>query len=367
MIFCKDELSFYLKKSFPGLPAYYLNRIRPNPTLKKQIIMQLKLVSAIIMWACVHVFAESYSQKVTISEKNASLEKVFKEIKNQSRVIFWYESDLLKKAGPVDIDVKNVPVRQALDIALRNQPLSYSIIENTIVINAKTNTTHQNTPEPAPLAARQVQIADAPDLKKEQALSPKIISALFENIRIHGKVTDDKGEGLPGVSILLKGTQRGTITDENGRYELHVPDRNAVLIFSFVGYVPREIAVGIRSQLNVEMTPDNRALDELVVVGYGTVRKSDLTGSVGTVNLADVSKAPVSSFADALSGRIAGLKVASGDGQPGRNPDIVIRGISSLTQRVSPLFVVDGFPIDNLNLATIDPDDIESISVLKDA
>ena len=159
----------------------------------------------------------------------------------------------------------------------------------------------------------------------------------------------------------------GTSTDFDGHYALDNVDEDAVLVFSYVGYQTREVDVEGRTVLDVVMESDAQLIDELVVVGYGTQRKSDLTGSVATVDIADLELAPVGSFDEALAGRVAGVRVISSDGQPGGGIDIMIRGVGSLTQSTSPLYVVDGFPIEGLDPKTLNPEDIASISVLKDA
>jgi TonB-linked SusC/RagA family outer membrane protein len=186
-------------------------------------------------------------------------------------------------------------------------------------------------------------------------------------INVKGKVTDEKGEGLPGVTVLVKGKSVGTTTDLNGSFSIDVPNASDILTFSFVGYTTKEVQVGNQSTINVQLDVDAKALEELVVVGYGSVKKSDLTGAVSTLQVSDMIKAPVGNFADALAGRAAGVRVMSSDGQPGGGVQIMIRGAGSLTQSTSPLYVVDDFPIENLDPSTINPEDIESISILKDA
>lgn len=186
-------------------------------------------------------------------------------------------------------------------------------------------------------------------------------------VSVKGRITDEKGEGLPGVSILVKGKTVGTTSNLDGTYSLNVPSSGDILVFSFVGYITKEVVVGNQSTIDIQLEVDSRALDELVVVGYGTVKKSDLTGSVSTLQVNDMIKAPVGNFADALAGRAAGVRVFSNDGQPGGGVNIMIRGAGSLTQSTSPLYVIDGFPVEDLNPSTLNPEDIESISVLKDA
>lgn len=194
------------------------------------------------------------------------------------------------------------------------------------------------------------------------------ISSLQQtNLPITGKVVDQNGEGLPGVSIVLKNTSQGTITDISGNFSINASNEESILIFSFIGYVPQEIKVGKQRSFNVVLQTDEQSLSEVVVIGYGTARKSDLTGSVGQLDVASAIKAPVGSIGDAMAGRIAGVQVSSSDGQPGADVNIMIRGAGSLTQNTSPLYVVDDFPIENLDLKTISPEDIKSITVLKDA
>ncbi len=146
-----------------------------------------------------------------------------------------------------------------------------------------------------------------------------------------------------------------------------MPDAQGTLVFSYVGYLPVERAIKGHTLLNATLKANPQSLEEVVVVGYGEVKRGDLTGSVGSVNMEDLNKAPVKSFDDALAGRVAGVQVSSPDGQPGASPNIVIRGGNSITQDNSPLYVVDGFPIENYNNNAINPSDIESIQILKDA
>lgn len=185
-------------------------------------------------------------------------------------------------------------------------------------------------------------------------------------IRVTGTVVDAKGGTLPGVNIVVQGSQSGTTTNQDGKFTIQVPSEKSVLLFSSIGFVRKGVTVGKNRTLNVTLAEDQNSLEEVVVVGYGEVRKKDLTGSVGKVNIEDMQKAPVPSYDQALAGRIAGVVVTSGDGQPGTAAQIVIRG-SSVSQDASPLYVVDGFPIENMDINSINPNDIESLEVLKDA
>lgn len=193
------------------------------------------------------------------------------------------------------------------------------------------------------------------------------LQAQAQNL-ITGTVTDTKGEELPGVNIVLKGTTKGTITSYDGKYSIAPENSSTVLVFSYLGYQSKEIKVGNQKVINVVLEEESTALNEVVVVGYQEVRRRDLTGSVAKANLNDMLKSPVASFDEALGGRIAGVMVNSGEGAPGGQMNIVIRGNNSLTQENSPLYVIDGFPVEDASAgSSINPADIESIDVLKDA
>lgn len=184
---------------------------------------------------------------------------------------------------------------------------------------------------------------------------------------VNGMVADQSGRPLPGVTVVAVGTTIGTITNSDGSFTLTIPIDVDTLQFSFIGTRTQKIFIEEKKPLMVVMEEHTAEIEEVVVIGYGSVQKKDLTGSVGQVNVEDLKKAPVPSFDQALSGRIAGVQVASNDGQPGSSMNIVVRGGNSLTQSTAPLYVVDGFPIDNLNKNSINPDDIASITILKDA
>ena len=192
----------------------------------------------------------------------------------------------------------------------------------------------------------------------DQALSQQLKS-------ITGTVLE-AGQPLPGVTVRVKGTNRGTTTLANGKYSIQAAS-NETLVFAFLGMVTQETVVGNRSTVNVTLQVSSASLGEVVVIGYGTVKKPDLTGSVGVVPMDDMMKAPVGTFAEALAGRVAGVKVNASDGQPGGGINIVIRGAGSLTQSTAPLYVIDGFPVENPDPASINPEEIESMTILKDA
>ena len=183
---------------------------------------------------------------------------------------------------------------------------------------------------------------------------------------VTGKVTDEEtGEGLPGATIMLKGTAQGTTTDFNGEFSISVPDENAVLVFSYIGYINQEITVGNQSQMNISMKADAQALTELVVIGYGEQRKSDLTGAVASIQTKDITRSNPIMAAKALQGQVAGATVTKLNNKPGTGYSITIRGENTINNSTEPLVVIDGLMGGNLN--NLNPADIESINILKDA
>ncbi|MBD0260942.1 MAG: TonB-dependent receptor plug domain-containing protein, partial [Cytophagales bacterium] len=186
-------------------------------------------------------------------------------------------------------------------------------------------------------------------------------------LTVGGRVTSaEDGGGLPGVSVLLKGTTTGTATDSDGRYSLTVPDGEGTLVFSFVGYVAREVPISNRTTVDVSLPPDVKALEEFVMVGYGSQLKKEVTGAVQTVNARELRDIPVPQVAQKLQGRVAGVQINQTTGKPGQGMSVRIRGQLSVTAGSEPLYVIDGFPITG-NIAALNPDEIEDISILKDA
>ena len=187
-------------------------------------------------------------------------------------------------------------------------------------------------------------------------------------VKVTGTVTDSSGESMPGVNLSIKGTTTGTITDLDGKFTINAPNRSSVLLVSFIGYKKQEIKIGNQTNLQIKLEDEATSLGEVVIsAGYTEVKRRDFTGSAGKANLGDMMKTPVASFDQALAGRVAGVQVSSNEGMPGSVFNIVVRGNNSLTQSSSPLFVIDGFPVEDTNAAAINPSDIESLDILKDA
>jgi len=307
-----------------------------------KMILVMKITVLFLFISCLHLSARSLSQTVNLQIKNKSLTEVLSVIKKQTGFLVIYNNRHIKDAGTVSIKAKNMSLDNFLNEILKNTGLTYIINEKSILIKKA-----------------------AEDKKTLNADKPAEI--FKQQIAITGKVTDERGEPLAGVSIKIKNVQTSTITDANGNYKISVPNPDAVLIFTYIGFATRESRVGENKVINIKLIQESSKLDEIVVVGYGAVERKDLTGSVSQVDIEDLKQAPVSSFTEALAGRAAGVQVSSNDGQPGSSQEIVIRGAGSLTQDNSPLYVVDGFPMEDFQASSLNPNDIESLNILKDA
>ncbi len=204
--------------------------------------------------------------------------------------------------------------------------------------------------------------ASAPAAVKDANESKSIEQS---NITVKGTIKDETGEPLSGVSIVVKGTTTGTISDLDGAYTITAPNSNSTLVFSFIGFHTQQIVVGGKTSIDVVLVEDAKALEEVVVVGYGTMRKSDVTGSISTAKGSDIGKNQSFNALEGLKGKAAGVNIFSNTGQPGGEVRVIIRGISTINASASPLYVVDGVVMSNFQY--LNPNDIESIEVLKDA
>ena len=305
-------------------------------SLLTKMLRIMKLTAIILFTACMQVSAEGLAQKVTLSEKNAKLEKVFREIKKQTGYVFFFDEAWIKQANKVTIEVKEAPLLSALDLCFKDQLLTYTIVEKTIVVKQKEQPKEE--------------------LKTEKPLPPP-------SIEIKGVVTDENNKPLPGATIKLKGTNKGTNSDDAGNFALDVPDAGGILIVSYVGYQTVEVPVSKTGAIKIVLKQADATVGEVVVMGYGSVRKSDLTGSVATIKSKELAAYPTVSAEQAIQGRAAGVLVQSNNGNPGGTYKIRIRGGTSLNASSDPIFVVDGFVGANLPPA----EDIESIEILKDA
>ena len=198
---------------------------------------------------------------------------------------------------------------------------------------------------------------------RKDAVLATVASFVFP---ISGKITDEKGEPIIGAAIQVKGTGIGTITDKNGQFSLQAPDGSAVLIISFIGYEKQEVAIGNRARIDIRMGSDTKNLDEVVVVGFGTQKKINATGAISTMTTKELIQSPVANISNSLVGRLTGLFATQSGGEPGNDASkIRIRGIGTFSGNTDPLTLVDGIEVSNYN--NIDPNEIESVTILKDA
>ena len=294
--------------------------------------MLLIMKSIVILLFCtLNLQAAVYSQhqkKFDISLNNVTVSDVFRYLHEVSQYDFVYDSDAVKQMQPVSLDLQNTDIESVLNTVLAGTPFGWSIEDNVIII--------RRNEQPTPSAQQQSKV-------------------------LKGKVTDKQGNTLPGVTILIKGTTIGNITDANGEFNFEIPDMgNIVLVFSFVGMKSQEVSVGNTRVFEIVMESDIKDLEEVMITGYQTISKERATGAYDIVPKKHL-QSPSSNIAQRLVGMVAGLQLL-----PGTEDSFEIRGKTSLGANNTPLLVVDGFPIEG-GFSTINPNDVESVTVLKDA
>lgn len=303
------------------------------PGLEK-VLRIMKLTTFLILLSVITVFAgNSYSQSKSLSleMKNSTVKEVLRNIEEQSEFVFMYSEKIVDVNRKVSVNIKNQKIDVLLDKLFAGTGVNYEVKDRFVLLTR------------------------AQGLVNQQAGT------------VAGRVTDSSGEPLPGVTVIIKGTTQGTITDFDGNYTISNVPAAGTLVFSFVGMRSEEIAVGNQSTINLVMEEDAIGIEEVVAIGYGSVSRKDVTGSVASVKAEDIANIPVPDIDQALSGQIAGLNVVQRSAGPGRLSSVTIRGMGSISAGVSPLYVVDGFPTDQANANAINPADIASIDVLKDA
>jgi len=307
-----------------------------NRSLYKQIGRIMKMTFILITATLINGYSIGYSQKITLSGKHVPLESFFPAIKEQTGYVFFYNLELLKTAKRIKkLKVVNVELSDALISLFKDQPLDYSIENKTNVISEK--------------ASSEISVRSA--------------TVMLQDIK--GKVVDSEGKPLTGVNVQIKGTTTGTATDMQGNFVLNVPD-NGILVFSYIGFVTQEVAVNNRTSINVKLEAADMTLDEVVVIGYGTQKKVNLTGAVDVVSGEQLANRSASKVTDLIKGTSPNVNITMSfrGGEPGAESNWNIRGVGSIQGNASPLVLVDGVEMD---LNNVDPESIESVSVLKDA
>lgn len=316
--------------------------------IMKISVIQLLLIGIVagVSYAYPTHAQERLQERITLTIKNGSLKTLLQSIEKQVDVVFSYQREVLASTGKLNVDFKNETVEAILKKILTPRNIGYQVLRNNQIVLIKTNNSSGNFQDPL------------------ERITPEDFMESSTDITVKGTVTDESGAGLPGVSILVKGTQRGTTTNKDGVFSIAVVGANAVLVFSFVGYLSQEVVVENQSNLNITLKVDNKALNEVVVTGYSTQRKKDLTGAVSIVNMDNAKSVPAAGIDQALQGRVAGVNVMSSN-VPGGGVAIRIRGIGTINSN-DPLYIIDGIPVTG-NINSLNPSDIESIQVLKDA
>ncbi len=292
-------------------------------------------------------YAESDAQTARLNLKftNGTVKDVLEEIEHQTNLSFMYDNDVFKVDRQISIEAEDETLKSVVDKLISGENLKYELVNRFIVIT-----------------------------------SAKEPPANQQGKKVTGKVTDSTGSSLPGVSVVVKGTSTGIVTDNDGNYALSNIPENATLQFSFVGMKMQEIAVAGKTSFNVILAEDAIGIEEVVAIGYGTKKRKDVIGSISSISSEDINKSSAASFEAGLQGRGAGLNVMSSGGTPGAPARVLIRGTNTLSLGTDPLYIVDGMPISTQTLgltnegstnmsplSTINPNDIESIQVLKDA
>lgn len=311
---------------------YALNGYRLRAYIYKPLLV-MKLIVLFLVTALLQFSLASNGQNVTMKMKKAPIEKVFKEIERQSGYQFLYTRQMLEDTHPVDVVLNNMPLKDVLELCIKDQPITFKIDEKIIIIQRKVLAANVNAP-------------------------------VLQDITVTGLVTDETNQPLPAVSVKIKGAEGGTQTSVDGRYSLKIPNGNQTLVFSSLGYVTLEVVVADRTQVNVQMKAELKSLSDVVVIGYGQQRKGDVTSSVASVKAENFVKAPVLDAGQLIQGKVAGLTVATPSGDPTSGSQIRLRGNNTLFgANADPLVIIDGVPS---SLKLVAPEDIESIDVLKD-
>lgn len=298
----------------------------------RNLILIMKLTFLISFLTAMQVFGSVYSQntRLTLTVEDKSMREVFKLIEQESNFRFFYNDEFTELNKKVNLDVSEEKIDDILTAILDNSEVTYRILDNNVVV-----ITPLSEPLPQPGTVK-------------------------------GKITDAAtGDPVAGVNIVLQGSVTGTISDSDGSYIISVPGPEAVLVFSFIGMITQHIPVGSQQVINVILNSDLAMLEEVVVTGYGTQKKKDVTGAIAVISSRELDSRPSMQFGNAIEGKAAGIQVIRSSGQPQAGFSIKIRGTSSITSGSEPLYIVDG--VQTYNVSEINPADIESFTVLKDA
>lgn len=310
----------------------------------EKIIRIMKLTVILVTFFTLHAAATVYSQntKITLNMQSASIKEVLQKIESQTDFRFIYENEKINLDKKINIDVKEKNVETILDQIFINEKINYSITENKLILIAPLKSALNN------------QFVEEANIAQQQK-------------SVSGKVTDQAGVPVTGVTVVVKGSTTGVTTDNDGNYSLRLPSDAKILVFSFVGMKTQEVVFGNKTSINITLEEEAIGLEEVVAIGYGTQKKVSLTGSVLVVKIPDIKEQAIAAgnIVKALDGRLPGIHT-SYNGDPSGGAGILVRGLGSLNSSTSPLIIIDGVPT-NRGLNELSTNDIESIQVLKDA
>ncbi|NML23118.1 TonB-dependent receptor [Pseudoflavitalea sp. G-6-1-2] len=301
----------------------------------------MKLTAILLLCFALQASSKGFSQKVNLNVKNAPLTSVFEELRKQTGVSFMWDEKTIRMSQPVTIRITAGTLQDALTAIMKSQPLSYSIIDNMVLIRVRK------------------------DKEKTELLMLQPVPIVPDSIVVKGRVQNQNGEPLGGVTIAVKGKSTISLSNDDGTYAI-TAGSNDVLVFTYTGLATKEERIGRRNLINISMQIAANDLNEIVVVGYGSRRKKDLVGSVTTASSKDFGDVATSNGSQLIQGKMAGVQVLDNGGRPGAGSSIVVRGTGSFTS-TEPLYVIDGIQSNETVFNSISPYDIQDITVLKDA
>ncbi|MFA5244972.1 MAG: carboxypeptidase-like regulatory domain-containing protein, partial [Pedobacter sp.] len=304
-----------LKILINGIVSGY-QYICPFGSLKSKLVLIMNLTALILTFSCLSVSAAGFTQEITLNGKNAPLKTVLQEIRKQSGYQLVYNSDLIEKANPVNINVNGVALKDALTISLTGQPFTFQISEKIILIKPKAG-----------------------------FINSKLDAIISQRIDIRGTVSDSKGEPLIGVSIIVKGTATGTTTDINGNFSINAP-ADATLIIKYIGFISQEISVNSQTSLQIQLREDMQSLSEVVVTALGIERnKKSLSYAAQNITTSGLTQARTANLLEGLGGKVSGLTITNSGSGVGAASKILLRGNRSISGSSQPLYIVDGITI----------------------
>ncbi len=323
----------------------------------QRITIMLALLIASFSVSQVQADTVRKSDRITVSFEHTTLKDAISLLENKTPYRYLYNHRLIDDSRKITTRLVNVPVRVAVLALVKDNEVDFKIKGDQIILKRKRTVIISDSSSPN-LSPKELEKANAP------ANENTVDNFIKYELSVSGKVLAENNDPLPGVSVLVKGTTVGTVTDTDGKYALSIPDEfaaNGILVFSFIGYVSQEVSVNNQTLIDITMVPDVNALEEVVVVGYGTQKKESLTGSVSAVTSKDLESVHSVTTSAMLAGKLSGLSFRQADGRPGSSATIQIRNMGN------PLYVIDGIQKDEAQFNNISPNDIESITILKDA